>query len=216
MRLWSAEAPYLYTLVLCLVEGRQGERELEWESCRLGAKEVRIHDKQLLLNGRPILLKGVNRHEHDETTGKVVSEASMVHDILLMKAHNFNAVRTAHYPNCQRWYELCDEYGLYVIDEANIETHGLVGMHPPFNKLHLAASPLWRAAMLERLSRMVERDKNHACIFLWSLGNEAGTGPAHFLMHRWAHARDPSRPVHYEGLGNACNRKSSHRPRTPG
>jgi len=132
----------------------------------------------------------------------------MVRDILIMKAHNFNAVRCSHYPNAPRWYELCDELGLYVIDEANIETHGLVSLPPPLNKLHLNASPAWRRALLSRFTRMVEAHKNHACICLWSLGNEAGFGPSQLLMRRWASAREPTRPVHYEGLGECLNHAS--------
>ena len=198
--LWSAERPYLYTLLLTLVD--LDGRELEWEMVKLGARDVRIEGKQLLVNGVPITFKGVNRHEHDEATGKVVTEDSMRRDILLMKAHNFNAVRCSHYPNAVRWYELCNELGMYVVDEANIETHGLVALPPPYSRLHLNASPEWRGALMERVSRMVERDKNFTCIVLWSLGNEAGVGPTQMLMKAYLKQRDPSRPVTYEGLGN--------------
>ena len=224
LRLWSAEAPHLYTLIVSLVERDEVEEEegeggdggggggaetlLECEVARLGARDVRVRDGLLLLNGSPVLFKGANRHEHDELRGKVVSEASMLRDIRLMKAHNFNASRCAHYPNSERWYELCDEHGLLVIDEANIETHGLVCLPPPMSKLHLAASPAWRNALAERVARMVEREKNHACVIMWSLGNESGVGPTHHLLSRWIHARDASRPVHYEGLGNCCNSAS--------
>lgn len=114
-------------------------------------------------------------------------------------------VRCSHYPNSPRWYELCDEIGMYVIDEANIETHGLVAYPAPLNKLHLNASPIWRAALLERVSRMVERDKNHACIIAWSLGNEAGVGPTQSCMREYIARRDPSRFVQYEGLGQCVN-----------
>lgn len=202
--LWSAERPYLYTLVVALVDEASGE-ELEWESFRLGARCASVQGKKLLINGVAVTLKGVNRHEHDEHRGKVVDEASMMRDAMMIKAYNFNAVRCSHYPNCPRWYEICDEVGLFVIDEANIETHGLVCLPPPLNKLHLNASPVWRRALLSRVTRMVECHKNHACIFMWSLGNESGIGPTHLLMREWVNARDPTRPTHYEGLGNCHN-----------
>ena len=148
------------------------------------ARTCCVANKQLLVNGVPVTLKGVNRHEHDPLRGKCVDEASMRRDALMIKASNFNAVRAAHYPQTPRWYEICDEVGLYVVDEANIETHGMVcaGLPQPHSRLHLNASPSWRAAMLARVTRMVECNKNHACIFLWSLGNEAGMGPTFDLI----------------------------------
>ncbi len=188
---WSAETPYLYDLVLQLM---QADEVLEVQHCRVGFREVEIKDGQLLVNGVPILVKGVNRHEHDEYTCHVVNEASMRKDIELMKKFNINTVRTSHYPNDPRWYELCDEYGLYVIDEANIESHGM-GYDPDRT---LGNDPAWKAAHLDRTKRMVERDKNHPSVIIWSLGNEAGDGVNFVATSDWIHDRDPSRPVHYE------------------
>ncbi|MBX3000125.1 MAG: DUF4981 domain-containing protein, partial [Caldilineaceae bacterium] len=184
---WSAEHPYLYTLLLTL---RNGDGMiLEVQSCKVGFRKVEIIDGQLKINGVRIRIGGVNRHEHDPITGHTVSEESMIEDILIMKRHNINAVRTSHYPNYPRWYELCDEYGLYVMDEANIESHGV------WDKL--TKDPEWETAFLERVSRMVERDKNHPCVISWSLGNESGFGPNHEICAEWCHRNDPTRPVHY-------------------
>jgi beta-galactosidase len=190
---WSAEHPTLYTLLLSLYDADGAL--LEVESCRVGFRSVEIRDGLLLINGVRVLIKGVNRHEHDPETGHTVSEASMIEDIRLMKQHNLNAVRTAHYPNHPRWYELCDEYGLYVMDEANIESHGVWD--------RLTKDPLWADAFLDRVSRMVERDKNHPCVFAWSLGNESGYGPNHAACSDWVRANDPTRPVHYHPAEDA-------------
>jgi len=184
---WSAECPHLYALLLTLRDA--GGKAIEVIPCKVGFRRVEIRGGQLLVNGAPILVRGVNRHEHDPDTGHVISRESMIRDIRLMKQHNINAVRTSHYPNVPEWYDLCDEYGLYVIDEANIESHGAQ---------HLARDPDWREAHLDRTIRMVERDKNHPCIIIWSLGNEAGDGPNFEATSAWIHQRDPSRPVHYE------------------
>ncbi|MDI7275689.1 MAG: glycoside hydrolase family 2 TIM barrel-domain containing protein [Anaerolineae bacterium] len=189
---WSAEQPHLYTLLLTL-RSADG-RVVEAESCRVGFRRVEIRDGRLLVNGVPIYLKGVNRHEHDPDTGHAVSVESMVRDIRLMKQFNVNAVRTSHYPNDPRWYELCDRYGLYLIDEANLETHGI--WDTP------TKDPLWREAFLARAIRMVERDKNHPSVVIWSLGNESGHGPNHAAMADWIHRRDPTRPVHFESAGH--------------
>ncbi len=186
---WSAEKPYLYTLVLSL-KNTHGET-VEAESCKVGFRVVEIQDRDLLVNGQPVLIKGVNRHEHDDRLGKTVTEESMIADIKLMKQSNFNAVRTSHYPNDPRWYDLCDEYGLYVIDEANIECHGV------YNRL--AHDSRWTHAFMERGIRMVERDKNHPCIIMWSLGNESGYGPNHDALAGWIRGYDPTRRLHYEG-----------------
>ena len=189
---WTAETPALYRLVISVVDP-EGE-VVEVVSVRVGFRRVEITDGILTLNGRPIVLSGVNRHEHDPEHAHVVSEASMIEDIRLMKQLNINAVRAAHYPNVPRWYELTDEYGLYVVDEANIESHGM-GFEPGVT---LAGRPDWLAAHMDRTRRMVERDKNHASIIIWSLGNEAGDGENFDSTAAWIRTRDPSRPILYE------------------
>jgi len=166
---------------------------LQAERSRVGFRQLEIRDGQFFINGKSILFKGVNRHEHEDRTGKTISEESMVADIKLMKSFNVNAVRTSHYPNCTRWYDLCDEYGIYVIDEANIESHSVWGK--------LANDPRWAAAFLERGVRLIERDKNHPCVIMWSLGNESGYGPNHDAITAYIHHRDPTRPVHYHPAG---------------
>jgi beta-galactosidase len=192
---WSAETPNLYTLVLSLLD--ESGRTVEVVSCKTGFRKVEIKGGQLLVNGIPVTIKGVNRHEHEPETGRVVSEEYMMKDIQLMKQFNINAVRTSHYPNVPRWYELCDQYGLYVIDEANIESHGM-GYRPDRT---LGNNPDWQKAHLERTIRMVERDKNHPAVIIWSLGNEAGDGVNFEATYSWIKKRDPSRPVQYEQAG---------------
>ena len=187
-RLWSSEDPYLYTLIVYL-QDPEGRR-LETTSCRVGFRRVEVKNRELLINGRPVLLKGVNRHEHDDVRGKAVTYESMLTDVKLMKQFNFNAVRTSHYPNDPRWYDLCDEYGIYVIDEANIECHCYQ---------QLCQEPRWTQAFLTRGMRMVLRDKNHPSIILWSLGNESGYGFNHDALASWIRGFDPTRPLHYEG-----------------
>ena len=189
---WSAETPELYTLVLTLNDGEG--KALEHLSSKVGFRTTEIKYGKLLVNGRAVTLKGVNRHEHDEYEGHVISEASMLQDIELMKLYNINAVRTSHYPNDPRWYELCDQYGLYVIDEANIESHGM-GYNPART---LANNPIFKKSHLDRTIRMVERDKNHPSIIIWSLGNEAGDGICFDATYDWIKERDPGRPVQYE------------------
>jgi len=189
---WSDEKPNLYTLVLT-IEDNKG-RIIEALSCKTGFRKVELKDGLLYVNGEYVLSKGVDRHEHDEKTGHVVDEESMRKDLYLMKTNNINTVRTSHYPNDPLWYQLCDEYGMYVIDEANIESHG-IGYHPDRT---LGNKPEWMEAHLDRMRRMVERDKNHPCVIIWSMGNEAGDGVNFEEGTRWIHARDASRPVHYE------------------
>lgn len=191
-RHWTAETPSLYELGIS-VQTPTGEL-VEIVTTRVGFRRVEIIDGILTLNGQPIVLRGVNRHEHDPERAHVVSEASMIEDIRLMKQLNINAVRAAHYPNVPRWYELTDEYGLYVVDEANIESHGM-GFEPGVT---LAGRPDWLAAHMDRTVRMVERDKNHASIIIWSLGNEAGDGENFDSTAAWIRGRDPSRPILYE------------------
>ncbi len=184
---WSAEHPVLYTLLLMLRDA--DGHVVQVERARVGFRSIELRDGQFLVNGVPVLIKGVNRHEHDPETGHTLSVASMMADIRLMKRYNINAVRTCHYPDDPRWYDLCDEYGLYVLDEANIESHG-VWDRP-------AKDPAWLAAFMERVTRMVARDKNHACVIGWSLGNEAGYGPNFGACADWIHAHDTTRFVHY-------------------
>ena len=183
---WSDEFPNLYTLVVSL---SHGNTVAEYESTKVGFRKVELIDGAICLNGVALEIKGVNRHEHDPDHGHTVSEANMLRDILIMKRYNFNAVRTSHYPNVPRWYDLCDEYGILVCDEANIETHGV------WDKL--TKDPLWKEAFVDRAVRMVERDKNHPSVIYWSLGNESGFGPNHEAMAEWIRANDPTRPIHY-------------------
>ncbi len=189
--LWSAESPTLYRLLLTLKDDQ--DRVVQVSTCRVGFRDVEIKNGLLRVNGKVVTLKGVNRHEHDPDTGHTVSTESMIRDIRLMKQFNINAVRTSHYPNDSRWYDLCDQYGLYVIDEANIESHGM-GYGPQ----SLAKDPAWQKAHLHRTRRMVERDKNHPSIIIWSLGNEAGNGVNFMATYDWIKRRDPTRPVQYE------------------
>ncbi|MFW5947123.1 MAG: glycoside hydrolase family 2 TIM barrel-domain containing protein, partial [Gemmatimonadota bacterium] len=158
----------------------------------IGFRTVEIRDGQLRVNGVPVTIRGVNRHEHDPATGHVISEASMRRDIELMKQLNINAVRTSHYPNDPRWYELTDEYGLYVVDEANIESHGM-----GYGERTLGNDLRFRDAHLDRTQRFVERDKNHPSIIIWSLGNEAGNGANFYATYGWIKSRDDTRPVQY-------------------
>lgn len=203
VRPWTAETPNLYTLLLELYD-TQG-RLLQATTSRIGFRTVEITGAVVRVNGKAIKIRGVNRHEHDPFTFHVISEASMRRDIELMKQYNINAVRTSHYPNAELWYALADEYGLYVMDEANIESHrymqlGEDGMRLR-EKVQLGYDPAWERAHLERVQRMVERDKNHPSIIFWSLGNEAGIGPNFEKAAHWIHARDASRPVSYLGHG---------------
>ncbi|MDM2870635.1 beta-galactosidase [Citrobacter sp. Cpo069] len=191
--LWSAETPNLYRAVVQLHTA--GGVLIEAEACDVGFRQVCIENGLLLLNGKPLLIRGTNRHEHHPVNGQVMDEATMVQDIILMKQNNFNAVRCSHYPNHPLWYTLCDRYGLYVVDEANIETHGMV----PMNRL--TDDPAWLPAMSQRVTRMVQRDRNHPSIIIWSLGNESGHGINHDALYRWIKSEDPSRPVQYEGGG---------------
>lgn len=190
---WTAETPYLYKLHLTLLTA-EGE-VIEQVEQSVGFRSVEIRNGQLLVNGAPVRFRGVNRHEHDPRTARVMSEERMLQDILLMKQANINAVRTSHYPNVSRWYELCDSLGLYIMDEADIEEHGLRGT--------LASTPDWHAAFLDRAVRMAERDKNHPSIVMWSMGNESGYGPNFAAISAWLHDFDPTRPVHYEGAQGA-------------
>lgn len=186
---WSAESPYLYTLRLSLINA--AGKTLQTVSTKVGFRQMAIRNGVFYVNGIPTRLRGVNRHEMDPKTGHVMSEERMLQDILLMKRGNINAVRTCHYPNHERWYELCDSLGLYVMDEADLEEHGLRGQ--------LASDPSWAAAWIDRAQRLVIRDRNHPSVIFWSLGNEAGWGTNFALTAAWIHEYDPTRFIHYEG-----------------
>lgn len=186
--LWSAETPHLYGLIVGIEAVGNSDLQ-QWESTPFGLRQVEINMGTLRVNGIPIMLAGVNRHEHSPKFGHAVSEASVEEDIIIAKQLNFNAIRTAHYPNIRAFYHLCDLYGMYVIDEANCEAHA----HP-----HLSDKPEWEEAFVLRGTRMVMRDRNHPCIIMWSLGNEAGLGNHHEAMAEEMRKLDPSRPLHYE------------------
>lgn len=192
-KLWSAETPALYRVLL--TQRDAAGREVAVTPVRTGFRQVGIKGGKLLVNGRAVLIKGVNRHEHDPDLGKVPTEAMIRRDLELMKQYNVNAVRTSHYPNAPRFYELCDEYGLYVMDEANIEIHH----YGNDRRNRLTNDPAWKEALLHRVRRMVERDKNHPSIISWSFGNESGDGDNARAAYEWAKQRDPSRPFHNEG-----------------
>lgn len=187
--LWTAETPNLYNLTVS-IEDSTGQT-IEQVDQKIGFRAIEIYNGEFLVNGKPVRFRGVNRHEHDPASGKVMTEESMLKDILLMKQANINAVRTCHYPNISRWYELCDSIGMYVMDEADIEEHGLRGK--------LASDPDWVQAFMDRAIRMAERDKNYPCIVTWSLGNESGYGSNFAAISAWLKDFDPTRPIHYEG-----------------
>ncbi len=186
---WDAEHPYLYTLKLALKDSTGAV--VERAETKVGFRKIEIKDGMMLVNGKQVRLRGVNRHEMDPETGHVMTEERMLQDIQLLKQCNINAVRTCHYPNTPRWYELCDEYGIYVMDEVDLEEHGLRGT--------LASDATWAAAFIDRTQRCVMRDRNHPCVVFWSLGNESGWGPNFAMTSSWIHEYDPTRPVHYEG-----------------
>jgi len=187
--LWSHESPALYIVGITIT---QDGKHIESTAIVTGFRTVEVKNRELLINGKAVLIKGVNRHEHDEKTGKTLSTESMVRDILLLKQHNFNAVRTSHYPNDTRWYELCDRYGIYLTDEANIENHCFYDQ--------LARDSKWSYAYLSRVQRMAVRDCNHPSVIIWSLGNESGDGENQVMCSAWLRRFDSSRPVHYEGF----------------
>jgi len=200
---WSAETPDLYTLVLSLKE--DGEI-LESVCAKIGFRKVEIINSQLLINGVAVYLKGTNLHEHNDVTGHVIDEATVLKDIRVMKSNNINAVRTSHYPQQEFWYDMCDKYGIYLVDEADIESHGI-----GYDKdVTLADKAGWAAAHLDRMQRMVERDKNHPSVIIWSLGNEAGDGHNFLNNYKWAKERDKTRPVQYERAEKSTNTTERH------
>ncbi|MDF2923773.1 MAG: glycoside hydrolase [Paenibacillaceae bacterium] len=191
--LWNAENPYLYSLTL-----QAGDEVLRFG---VGFKQVIVKDGVFTINGKAVKLKGVNRHDSHPVLGQTIPVNHMIKDLNLMKTHNVNTIRTSHYPNDPRFLDLCDVYGFYVVDEADLECHGIGSAEGwaegSFHRL--SVNPAWKEAFVDRAIRMVERDKNHACIVMWSMGNESGYGGNHIAMAEWTRKRDASRPVHYEG-----------------
>ena len=190
---WNAESPYLYQLQLTLKD--KDNKVLEVIPQKVGFRSIEIKEGKLLVNGVQVLFKGTNRHEHHPETGHYVTKEDMMRDIVLMKQNNINAVRTSHYPNTPEWYALCDEYGIYLINEGNIETHGFGNK----GDNRLTCSPEWEEAYIDRVARMVYRDRNHPSVIIWSMGNESGDGPNAKKVHEWVNQIDASRPYLYEG-----------------
>ena len=194
---WSHEKPTLYTTVVTLKDG--SGRVIEATSSRTGFRNVEIKDGQLLLNGKHIMIHGVNIHEHNPATGHVVTRELMLKDIETMKRFNINAVRTSHYPEPTLWYDLCDEYGILLVDEANIEAHGCgTGYADHFPNYHPSHREEWKGTHHDRISAMVERDKNHPSVIIWSMGNESSDGPVYTENYKWIKERDKTRPVQFE------------------
>ncbi|WP_372756109.1 glycoside hydrolase family 2 TIM barrel-domain containing protein [Mariniflexile sp.] len=197
VKTWNAETPNLYTLLIS-VNG-------ESTAIKVGFRNIAIKNNQFLVNGMPVLLKGANLHDHSDTEGHVISEALTILDLQVMKQNNLNAIRCSHYPKNPHFYRLCDKYGFYVIDEANIETHGMGTTNQGLNNdkkaqaIHPAYLPQWKGAHMDRTIRMFERDKNYPSIVTWSLGNEAGNGENFFATYDWLKAQDKTRPTQYEG-----------------
>ena len=200
---WTAETPNLYKAILTLSNSQN--KILQATSVQVGFRNIKIENNQFLVNGKPVLIKGVNLHDHDENTGHVINEDLTIKDLRLMKENNVNAIRCSHYPKNPFFYSLCDTYGFYVIDEANIETHGMgttnqgLDKKPELKKEHPAYRKDWKAAHLDRTIRMFERDKNHPSIVTWSLGNEAGNGDNFYATYKWLKENDLTRPTQYEG-----------------
>ena len=188
---WTAETPYLYTLIASVKDSKSGIVAIK--RLNIGFRSVEIKGGCLLVNGTAIKFKGVNRHEFHPDTGRAIPYDAMREDILIMKRHNINAIRTSHYTNDPRFYDLCDYYGIYLIAEADVETHGFE------YKDNISMYPEWKDAFVDRMKRMVEAHKNHPSIIMWSLGNESGFGCNHKSMAEWARSRDKTRPIHYEG-----------------
>ena len=202
---WSEETPSLYDCIISLNNGK--EEETVYAGAKIGFRKVEIKNARLLVNGMPVYIRGVNRHEHDDVNGHVPLKETMLKDIRLMKQFNINAVRCSHYPNDPQWYKLCDQYGIYLVDEANIESHGMGAEFQAWfdRSKHVAYLPEWAPAHTDREKRMVERDKNHPSVIIWSLGNECGNGPVFHDAYRWIKARDASRPVQFEQAGEDWN-----------
>lgn len=202
---WSAETPNLYDVVLTIKDAAGKTMMLTSE--QIGFREIELKNAQLLVNGMPVLIKGVNLHIHDDVKGHVPSREVMLKDLKLMKQNNINAVRTSHYPQNPLWYKLCDQYGMYLVDEANIESHGMgANVHAVKNKdRHPAYQPEWFPAQMDRIQRLVERDKNHPSVLIWSLGNECGNGIFFPQAYDWVKARDTTRLVQFEQANEERN-----------
>lgn len=201
---WSAETPDLYSLVIAMKDDKG--KTIECVSTKIGFRKIEIFKSQLLVNGVAVYLKGVNMHEHNDVTGHVIDEATILKDIRMMKSFNINAMRTCHYPQQELWYQMCDKYGLYLIDEADIESHGIGYV----KDVTLADKPEWADAHLDRMTRMVERDKNHPSVIIWSMGNEAGDGHNFLNGYKWIKGRDNTRPVQYERAEQLTNAPERH------
>lgn len=200
---WNAEEPNLYTLLVSSLDAAGNVSAVLRQA--VGFRRIEIRDQQFWVNGVSIKFQGVNRHDTHPELGHAVSMESMIRDITLMKQHNLNAVRTSHYPNDPRWLDLCDRFGMYVVDEADLETHGFNGANHEGGGGNWSlplTHPAWKEACLDRAVRMVERDKNHPCVVVWSLGNESGSGPHHEAMAAWIRQADSTRCIHYEGAGD--------------
>ena len=187
--LWSAENPILYTILLKI----ECDGKVTYKAVRIGFKQYEIQGEKILVNGQPLLIRGVNRHDFDPDHGWAVPDERYIQDFNMMKRNNINSIRTSHYPNDPRFYDLCDEYGFYVMDECDLETHGVRRKNVPGD------NPMWTHAVVDRMERMVLRDRNHACVFMWSLGNEAGDGSNFLRMKEAALKLDNTRQFHYEG-----------------
>ncbi|HEX2630841.1 MAG TPA: glycoside hydrolase family 2 TIM barrel-domain containing protein [Chitinophagaceae bacterium] len=201
---WSAEYPNLYD---CIITYTDGASPAIYTGTKIGFRKVEIKNSQLYVNGMPVMVKGTNRHEHDDVEGHVPLKATMMKDITLMKQFNINSVRTSHYPNDPLWYKLCDQYGLYLVDEANIETHAMGATFQSYfdSTKHPAYLPLWAPAHMDRMQRLVERDKNHPSVIIWSMGNECGNGKVFHDGYLWMKQRDNTRPVQFEQAGEDWN-----------
>ncbi|WP_207427958.1 glycoside hydrolase family 2 TIM barrel-domain containing protein [Pedobacter sp. SYSU D00535] len=202
---WSAETPHLYDFIISVKD--ESGRSLGVTGAKIGFRKIELKNAQLLVNGMPVLFKGTNRHEHDDEEGHVPVKETMIRDLQLMKQFNVNAIRTSHYPNDPYLYKLADKYGFYLVDEANIETHGMgAEWQGNFDKSrHPAYLPEWAAAHLDRIVRLVERDKNHPSVIMWSMGNECGNGPVFYEAYKWIKNRDNTRFIMFEQAGENAN-----------
>lgn len=198
---WSAESPTLYELDVDVID--QAGDVIECTSQKVGFRRFRIEDGILTINGKRIVFKGADRHEFDAERGRAITEQDMIDDVVFCKRHNINSIRTSHYPNQERWYELCDEYGIYLIDETNLEAHGswsLPGDVLTEDTIVPGSKREWEGACVDRVNSMMRRDYNHPSVLIWSLGNESYVGDVFRAMYKHVHDIDPNRPVHYEGV----------------